>query len=57
MMSRCTVCGTGTDMALIDVLTREQIQQVGGTDKVPLIGTCGDEKCVTKQVHQNRSNR
>lgn len=52
MMSRCTVCHTATDMALIDALTREQVKRIGGVDKVPLIGTCGDEKCVTIQVYK-----
>src|SRR3954470_15095020 len=44
MLSRCTVCGTPTDMALIDVATKAQLERLGGN--VPLLGTCGTETCV-----------
>lgn len=50
MMSRCTICGTPTDMALSDVLTEEEVASLGGAEKVPLIGTCGERECADKQM-------
>lgn len=49
MMATCAICRKPTDLALTDVLTDEQIRQLGGVDKIPLIGTCGDDKCVGAQ--------
>jgi hypothetical protein len=50
MMSHCAICRTPTDLALSDVLTDEQMKQFGSTDKVPLIGTCGDRRCVEEEI-------
>lgn len=43
MLSHCMVCGTPTDLALIDVLTPEQIKQIRS---VPLVGVCGETECI-----------
>ncbi len=56
MMSRCTVCGTPTDLALSDALTSDDVRSLG-TDPVPLIGTCGERVCVDKQLDRLRSAR
>jgi hypothetical protein len=49
-MSRCTSCSTPTDLALSDVLSREEIERLGGIEKIPLIGTCGEQECVNRQL-------
>lgn len=54
MMSHCTICRAPTDLALSDVLTDKQINQLGkhlgGVQNIPLIGTCGERECVEKQL-------
>lgn len=50
MLSHCTICGTPTDLALSDVLSADSIEQLGGVQEVPLIGTCGEPECVAKQT-------
>lgn len=48
MLSRCTICGMPTDMALSDVLTAAEAKQYG--HDIPLIGTCGERECIEKQL-------
>jgi hypothetical protein len=43
-------CGTPTDLALSDVLSADSIEQLGGVQEIPLIGTCGESGCVDKQI-------
>lgn len=42
MMSRCKNCGTPTDLAITDVMTKEELDRY---PNIPLFGTCGEEKC------------
>lgn len=46
MTSHCTICGAPTDLALSDVLTENRIAEF----TIPLIGTCGERKCVDQQM-------
>lgn len=55
MMSNCTNCRKPTDLALSDVLTNDDVKSVGGASNVPLIGTCGEDECVRKQMDDLRA--
>lgn len=53
MMSKCAVCGAGTDLAIEDVLTRKQFARLSELKiDIPLVGNCGRRDCISQQYYR-----